>query len=319
MEQVLKTFNVGGRNYFAVEKLSHRGAFRVFDPHAGPDGDYRVLHQFPKSKVTSQTIEILRRLSGPQGQRNFPHIVDCSQAGKELFVVTEWVPGTNLRSYLQAVREQETARPSVPEVVRLVRGLVHGVAHYHRRTNIIHGDISPANIVITSGTKHLVLIDFGSAWPVERGSQREPGDGVTRPYAAPERTAQHATEDFRSDAFSLSTIAYEMLTLSVPYEGLGGQAGVPNLVSKTAQSYRHPSTLLSTNRLPRKSAKLLDDCLGTGLKLHPDDRFATPSEWISAWDSLHFSFQKGTRLTRMDEFIVAGIDALRSLFQRRTG
>ena len=57
--------------------------------------------------------------------------------------------------------------PVAPEIIRLIRGLAHGLAHYHRRANLVHGDISPANIIITSGTKQLVLIDFGSAWPAD--------------------------------------------------------------------------------------------------------------------------------------------------------
>lgn len=317
-EPVLETFHVRGRNYFALEKLSRRGAFRVFDPHAGPDGDYRVLHRIPQSKGTRQQLEILKRLGGPQGNRNFPGIVDFARVDGDIFVVIGWVWGTNLSDYMNAVRERKTPRPSPSEVVRLIRGLVHGVAHYHRRTNIIHGDISPANIIITSGTKHLVLIDFGSAWPLENAARKEQGDGQTQPYAAPERIAQHAAEDFRSDAFSLSVIAYEMLTGVVPYEGLGGQAGLPQLVAKTAESYRAPSTLLTAgHRLPSGSLKWLDDCLGTGLRLHPDQRFATLNEWITAWDTLHSSLKKGTRLRRIDELVLAGIDSLTNLFRRK--
>ena len=155
-EAVLETIRVRGRTYFAIEKLSHRGAFRVFDPHAGPDGDFRVLHRISKSDVTPQKIEILRRLGGENSNRNFPGIVDFAHQNNDLFVVVGWVAGTSLQAYLNSVRADKTPRPSVTEVVRLVRGLVHGVSHFHRRTNIIHGDISPANIVITSGTKQLV-------------------------------------------------------------------------------------------------------------------------------------------------------------------
>jgi len=167
-EPVLQTFRVRGRTYFALEALSDRGAFRVFDPHAAPGGDYRALYRFPAAETTRQRTEILRRLAGPNSNRNFPQLIECTRCGEDLFVVLNWVWGTNLRDYLHAVREQTTPRPSVSEVVRLVRGLAHGVGHYHRRTNIVHGDISPANIVIASGTKQLVLIDFGLAGGTSR-------------------------------------------------------------------------------------------------------------------------------------------------------
>ena len=317
-EPVIETLRVGGRSYFALEKLAASSVYRVFDSHAGPDGDYRVLHQIPKSKVTRQQIELLRRIGGASGNRNFPGIVDFVRQRGDLFVVIAWVHGTNLRDYLRAVRERKTPRPSVSEVVRLIRGLVHGVSHYHRRTHIIHGDISPANIVVSQGTKLLVLIDFGSAWPIEQSARRESGDGYSQPYAAPERIAHHAAEDFRADIFSLSTIAYELLTLAIPYEGLGGQAGTPQLVAKTTDSYLPPSGLIANrDRLPRSALSCLDDCLGKGLSLHPDERFATSSEWLSAWDTLHSSLQKGSRLTRLEEFFVAGMDSLVRLLPRR--
>ena len=103
-EAVLETIRVRGRTYFAIEKLSHRGAFRVFDPHAGPDGDFRVLHRISKSDVTPQKIEILRRLGGENSNRNFPGIVDFAHHNNDLFVVVGWVAGTSLQAYLNSVR-----------------------------------------------------------------------------------------------------------------------------------------------------------------------------------------------------------------------
>lgn len=315
-EPVLETIRADGRTYFALEKLSSRGAFRVFDPHAGPQGDYRVLYRVPGSKQSRQSVEVLRRLSGPSGNRNFPGIVDFIRQRDEVLVVVAWVDGTNLQSYLDAIRNRKTPHPSVSEVVRLTRGLVHGVAHYHRRTNIVHGDISPANIVLTSGTTQLVLVDFGAAWPIESTATKAVGDGVTEPYAAPERITAHAAEDFRSDAFSLSVVAYELLTLSIPFGGLGGRAGTPNLASKLGEAYEAPTKLICTERLPRRVVRLIDDCFARGLAIHPDDRFSTTSDWIAAWDSLHFAMKSGTRLNRIESFIADKIGVVYSSFWR---
>lgn len=313
---VLESFRVRGRTYFAVEKISRRGAFRVFDPHAGPQGDFRILYKLSKSKATQQSIETLRRMGGPTGNRNFPRIVDFARQGDNLFVVAEWVSGTNLRQYLDAIRRRKMPRPSVSEVVRLTRGLVHGISHYHRKANIIHGDISPANIILTSGTTQLVVVDYGSAWPVERVATKEIGDGVTQPYAAPERLSGHAAEDFRSDAFSLSVVAFELLTLKIPYGGLGGQAGTLNMPAKLANSCEKPSELARVNRLPRRNIRLLDQCIGKGLAVHPDDRFATSQDWLGAWDELHFAMKKGTRLNGFESMIVDKIASIYGILKR---
>ena len=312
-EEVLDIFRIRGRRFYALEQLSRRGAFRVFDPHAGPDGDYRVLHRIPSAKNAQQKIEIVRRLSGPTANRNFPQIIECTRVGDDLFVIVSWVWGTSLREYLRAIREKKTPRPAVPEVIRLIRGLAHGLSHYHRRANLVHGDISPANIILTSGTTQLVLIDFGSAWPVEQAAEKEIGDGVTLPYAAPERPGGNAPEDFRSDIFSLAVVAYELLTLEIPYDGLGGQAGLPQYRPSSKETYVAPSEkILDSEKLTRCATDLLDQYFGTALAISPDDRFPTRDVWMSECDDLHFSMKKQERLSVLERSVVAAIESLTS-------
>ena len=313
-EQVLETIRVRGRSYFALEELSRRGAFRVFDPRAAPGGDYRVLYRFPASEMQRQKTEVLRRLSGPSANRNFPQLVEFTRAGGDYFVLLSWVWGTNLSDYFRAIQEQETPRPSVPETVRLMRGLAHGLGHFHRRSNLIHGDISPANIILTTKTKQLVLIDFGSAWPIENSATKTTGDGLTRPFAAPERMFNHAAEDFRADVFSLSVVAYQMLTSEIPYDGLGGQAGSPSFAEEAGKSYRAPSTFsLRSDQLTRAAIERLDHYFLSGLALHPDGRFHTRSDWLKAWDELDRSLKKGERLTGWQKLILAGFERVEKL------
>ena len=199
------------------------------------------------------------------------------------------------------------------------RGLAHGLSHYHRRANVVHGDVSPANLIVTSGTKNLVLVDFGSAWPVEQSATKEIGDGITLPYAAPERIARHASEDFRADVFSLSVVAYELLTLEIPFDGAGGQAGIPAFVANFAPSFVAPSTLISPQaaRLPARAMELLDEHFRIGLALHPDGRFATRREWLAAWDRLHLELQKGERLSNFEKRFLACLEFIARPFLGR--
>lgn len=310
-ENILDVFSVRGRNYFALEQLSHRGAFRVFDRYAGPQGDYRALYRIPYSQVTRQRIETLRRFTGPTANRNFPYICDCVRQGGDLYVVMSWVWGRNVRELLAEVRAGKCPRPSVTETVRLIRGLAHGLSHYHRKAQVVHGDVSPANIVVTSGTKNLVLVDFGSAWPVEISATKEAGDGITPPYAAPERIGRHALEDFRSDQFSLAVIAYEMLTLEIPYDGAGGRAGLPNLAEQFKETLIPPSQKVAqASQLPQDALSLLDKMLCRSLALHPDNRWPTRSEWLGAWDALHACLQKGSRLSGVQQQVVQALEWL---------
>jgi hypothetical protein len=113
-------------------------------------------------------------------------------------------------------------------------------------------------------------------------------------------------------------VAYELLTLAIPFGGLGGRAGTPRMAEKTAKSYKNPSELIAADRLPRRTVKLLDDCLAKGLAVHPDDRFATTQDWLAAWDGLHFAMKKGTRLSRFESLIVGGIDSIGRLLRRNS-
>ena len=94
----------------------------------------------------------------------------------------------------------------------------------HHKKNFVHGDIRPENLVLCREPNRLVLIDFGSAWPVEKTTARSLGDGVSEFYSAPEQLRDNRFADFRSDQFSASVVFYELLTLDLPYEGLGGKA-----------------------------------------------------------------------------------------------
>jgi hypothetical protein len=90
------------------------------------------------------------------------------------------------------------------------------------------------------------------------------------------------------------------------------------LAAKTAGSYRDPSgEIHSRGRLTKEAIRLLDECIGRGLRLHPDERFATSAECLSAWDSLHFSLKKGSRLSRVEELFLTGVDSLVGLFSRK--
>lgn len=316
-EPVIETLRVRARNYFVLEKLSARGAYRVFDPHAGPNGDYRALYRIPSDQTTRQKIEVLKRFSGPNGNRNFPSIVDYVRDHDTIIVVLAWVAGTNLREYLKAIRERKTPRPSPSETVRLMRGMAHGLGHFHRRLNVVHGDISPANLVLTSGTKQLIAVDFGSAWPVERAGFKDDGDGATLLYAAPERVTGSTAADFRADMFSLAIVAFELLTLELPFDGLGGQAGLPALREKAMSKYKPPSEFGQISKqLPRETMQKLDEVIRTSLAFDPEDRYLTRDEWLVGWDELHDSFRKGTRLNSFERVLVGCVEIVVRAWER---
>lgn len=318
-ERVIESVRIGGRTYDLLERLSQREAYRVFDAQAGPHGDYRMLHRLPKGNSIGQRLAVLQRLAGPNSNPNFPTTTQCVREGREWCVVTTWIDGVSLRDFLRSVRGGEIARPSTPEVVRLCRGLAHGLGHYHRRLKLIHGDVTPANLILTKAPSRLVLVDFGSAWPVERSASKEPGDGLSKAYAAPERIGHHTVEDFRCDAFSLAVIAYELLTLEIPYDGVGGAAGVPGRARDFADTLVPATDRIATAKraLPRRAIEQLETCLSRGLSLDPDARFVSRKQWLDSWDRTHQLFQRGPANHGFLHRLAAGITERIAAIRRR--
>ena len=183
---VIGELKVRGRVYRLLEEIRRAGRTRywVHDPRAGPRGDFRQILVLPRGNTSRQHIAVLQRLS--QGNPNLPTIIDSARQGDEIWVVTNWVRGPDLRTYLREARSGERKWPSPLEVIKLYRGLAHGLSQMHRHRRIFHGDIKPANLVLANEPNRLVMIDFGTAWMAERTTRRDPGDGTSRYYSAPE-------------------------------------------------------------------------------------------------------------------------------------
>lgn len=292
---VIDAVTVGGRTYFVVELLGRGVARKVFDPRAGVGGDFRVLHALPRSPATSQRLETLRRAA--EKNLNLPTVYECRPDRGRISVLTGWVWGIPLDRYLADVRAGMQPRPSSREVVRLLRGLFHGVCHFHHDAHSVHGDIKPANVVLEPRPTKFTLIDFGSAWPVERTTRRESGDGISAPYAAPEQLQGNAPVDFRADYFALGVLGYELLTLEIPFDGVGGRAGLPKLRDAFAGKYRPPSALSADRgRIPRAAAAGLDRFIARCLALDPIARFDNRTGCLAAVDALAQDFRPGPRL-----------------------
>jgi serine/threonine protein kinase len=298
---VIDRLTVGRRQYLILEKtgVGDRTGFMAFDPHAGPDGDLRAILVLPKSPAAKQHVRVLKRISARN--INLPTILEYRVGQRDLLVVLTWVRGADLRSYLKDVRESRRPRPSATEAFRLVRGLAHGLGQLHRRHAIVHGDIKPANLILASDPSRLVMIDFGSAWGVERTTRREDGDGVSKAYASPELQSPTRVADFRSDQFSASVILYELLTLKRPYDGLGGQAGKPEYAEQMKNELISPSRLSpDRRRLPKELWTGIDRVVGKGLAIEADNRYPTCGAWLDDLNRVHAAMQPQPQLTNFN-------------------
>lgn len=277
---VLERYRVNGSSLLVVAKLGQAGrrVYRVFDTSAK---EMRALHVLPDSPSAHQKITTLQRLT--RGDNEILQILACIRQDEHLWVLLPWVDGFNLRQVLRDIREGIKPRVSAPEAVRLVKGVAHTLAHYHGRKQFVHADVKPANLILTNRTS-LVLIDFGSAWPVERTATRSEGDGVSPSYAAPELLRGQVDVDFRADIFSVGVILYEMLTDQLPYDGVAGRAAL--LLSPSQERVAlTPASQLSPERdkISQRIWRPIDTLLERSLALDRRGRYESPGAWLDAW------------------------------------
>ena len=142
---------------------------------------------------------------------NHPNLIgvfDFGEVNGMLYIVMEFVPGKSIYHSADGI----AIDPG--EVIRLVTGICHGLAHAHEH-GIIHRDIKPSNILLDHNAQPKIG-DFGLARPIER--KIEEGEEIfgTPHYTAPEVVDAPHTVDYRADIFSVGVLLHELLTGKLP-------------------------------------------------------------------------------------------------------
>jgi serine/threonine-protein kinase len=157
-------------------------------------------------------------------QLSHPNIVPIFTVDEReglVFFVMAYVDGDTL-----ARRLAGNARVPVPEARRLLTEVASALAYAHSR-GVIHRDIKPDNILLSSDGGRAMVTDFGIARAISNTSgadSRLTATGVaigTPTYMSPEQCAGDREVDGRSDLYSLGVVAYQMLSGDVPFRGTG--------------------------------------------------------------------------------------------------
>ena len=149
--------------------------------------------------------------------QNIAAIYDVFEEKGEVFLVMEFVEGTTLRQYLGS------HKLTLQEFLSIGIQCAEALSAAHQQ-QILHGDIKPENIMLTS-THRVKILDFGVARRFSSAEASEATQSLmtmtgslagTPAYMAPE-VLEQKPYDGRADLFSLGLVFYEMLGGPQPF------------------------------------------------------------------------------------------------------
>jgi serine/threonine-protein kinase len=216
--------------YRLERRLGAGGMAEVFlarsESDAGPHGKFEKLVVIkrirPQLVAQERFVEMFLRegrLLASLDHPNIVRIIELDEDRGEYFLALEYLEGLSLREV--AERHWTAGKPlPIEAIINIVADAALGLEYAHTWNNakIIHRDVSPDNLfVTTSGTTK--VIDFGIA-------KRQGGEQLTHhgelkgkvPFMAPEQL-QGAALDSRADLFALGVVLYWLFTGRRPFDG----------------------------------------------------------------------------------------------------
>ncbi len=209
-----------------------------------------------------------------------PRVTDHFVEGNDQFMVMTLIPGENLGELL----EKNGGPFAVDTVLGWADQVLNVLEYLHQQyPPVIHRDIKPQNIKLTTGGK-IVLIDFDLAKGLvslsQQGKLADSVPGFTLHYAPLEQFTSAGTEP-RSDLYALSATAYHLLT-DVPPAHIGDRV--------EALSDGKPDPLPPAHQINPQVPVAVGELLQRGLSLKISQRPGSASlmraDLMAAWRSM---------------------------------
>lgn len=136
------------------------------------------------------------------------------------YMVMELIEGQTLEQFLRA----EGYRVQLAFVVQIFIGVARAMQHLHSK-NLLHGDLSPSNIIIASSDiedyavtpDSVKVVDFGFSRAIEGGSQASILGGGTLAYLSPESDTSSSPA---ADVWAFGCLMFEAITGWPPFGAL---------------------------------------------------------------------------------------------------
>lgn len=249
--------------YRLFKKIGEGGLAEVYQAH-DMSLDRMVAVKVLREQFTQDPTFLVNfhREAQSAARLNNPYIVavyDFGQYHNRPYIVMEWISGSDLRTLIH-----ERVTIMVDRAVEFAIQVCSAVGAAHR-AGLVHGDLKPGNILITTGNQAKVA-DFGLARALGESAMDE-GEVVwgTPAYFAPEQAAGDRVLP-ATDVYAIGIILYEMVSGRVPFVGVDDQ----DVARKQLYEAHIPVDQLNP-AVPEPLARIIDAAMAK----NPNERFLT--------------------------------------------
>ncbi len=260
--------------YLLLDRLGEGGMGQVFKAR------HRIMERTVAIKVIRK--ELLAHPDAAQrfqreirlvAQLDHPHLIrahDAARIGDTLYLVTEYVEGTDLQRLVQ-----KSGPLSVGHACAYIRQAALGLQAAHER-GLVHRDVKPSNLQVSADGAVVKVLDMGlarlqtvSGAAVAAGGLTQAHSVVGTPdYIAPEQIADARSVDSRADIYSLGCTLYFLLAARPPF---------PDVRWEEKLVYHRKTEPMSIEQVRPDVPPALSAVLRKMMAKRPEDRYSTPA------------------------------------------
>lgn len=206
---------------YRIEALRGKGGmarvYRGYDTRLNRPAAIKIIdYPFQQHPDYLRRFEREARAIGQLDHPNIVRLYRTGQVDEMLYIAMQYVNGVELSVYLAQHTPKGALHPPAEVILPLVAQICDALDAMHA-AGIIHRDLSPANILVTTNG-HAIVTDFGLALLSDVGTQ---GEIFGSPhYLAPEQAMSSAHAVPQSDLYALGVILYQVFTGHMPFDAI---------------------------------------------------------------------------------------------------
>ncbi len=228
-----------------------------------------AIKVLPPEMTFGHGIERFLREARTAAALDHPNIIPIYRisSGDEIFwYAMKLIEGQGLNEVLE-----ERTRLTLDETAEILSPVAEALQYAHDQ-NVIHRDVKPANVMIDSHGR-IVVMDFGIAKALTEGTLTAPGSVVGTPYYMSPEQGMGKPVTPAADQYSVAVMAYRMLSGKVPFEG------------GSAVDILHQHCMVPAPPLDSFCPDLSPDALRAihkALEKNPEDRLSSVTAFVRA-------------------------------------